>query len=64
MDEIDVNASIIDTVSLLYPKFLIKISSIRGTTITRNDDTTSIINHIAIINPIRPTSLMMEYPLS
>ena len=27
MDEIDVNASIIDTVSLLYPKFLIKTSS-------------------------------------
>lgn len=64
MDEIDVNASIIDTVSLLYPKFLIKTSSIRGTTITRNDDTTSIINHIAVTNPIRPTSLMVEYPLS
>lgn len=64
MDEIDVNASIIDTVSLLYLKFLIKTSSIRGTTITRNDDTTSIINHIDITNPIRPTSLMLEYPLS
>ncbi len=64
MDEIDINASIIDTVSLLYPKFLIKTTSIRGTKITRNAETTSIINHIAVTNPIRPASLMLQYLLS
>lgn len=54
------NASNIDTVILLYPKFLIKTTSIRGTKITRNAETTSIINHITVTNPIRLTDLMLE----
>ncbi|HEY6884742.1 MAG TPA: hypothetical protein VI278_11965 [Nitrososphaeraceae archaeon] len=60
MDEMDMNASNIDTVILLYPKFLIKTTSIRGTKITRNAETTSIINHITVTNPIRLTDLMLE----
>ena len=62
MDEIATNASYIETVTLLYPKFLIKTTSIRGTKITRNAETISIINHITVTNPIRLTDLMSEDP--
>jgi hypothetical protein len=52
-DETDTDASIEETISLLYP-FLSRIRSTIGTINTRKADSTKIIIHIIITNPKRP----------
>ena len=56
-DEIDINASIEDTISLPYP-FPSKIRSTIGTTKTRKADSTKIIIHIIITKPKSPVNLI------
>ena len=56
-DEIDINASIEDTINLPYP-LLSKIRSTIGTTNTKNADSTKIIIHIIITKPKRPVNFI------
>ncbi|HYY49989.1 MAG TPA: hypothetical protein VE643_03890 [Nitrososphaeraceae archaeon] len=56
-DEIDINASIEETISLAYP-FLSKIRSTVGTTNTKKADSTKIIIHIIVTKPKRPVNFI------
>ena len=56
-DEIDIDASIEETISLLYP-LLSKIRSTVGTTNTKKADSTKIIIHIIITKPKSPVNLI------
>ena len=57
-DEIDINASIEDTISLLYP-FLSKIRSNRGTRNTKKAASAKIITHISVTNPKRLVNFIL-----
>ena len=56
-DEIDINASIEETISLPYP-FLSKIPSTVGTTNTKKADSTNIPIHIIVTKPKRPVNFI------
>jgi hypothetical protein len=56
-DEIDIDASIEETISLLYP-FLSSIRSTKGTASARKADSTRIIIHIIMTKPKSPVSFI------